>query len=290
MRLALTGMILRRWRDIMPELPEVETICRSLEAKICDCQINRVEVFLDKTIRTPDVESFINILEGQKITGIGRHGKYLLIKIGDSQMLVIHLRMTGRLIFADPDITRDQHTHVVFQLDNGGELRFHDLRKFGTMDLLTLEGMKVFPPLCFLGPDALDPKLTEDVFKKKLEKRRGQIKNLLLNQSFVTGIGNIYANEILWKAGIHPKRPAGSLSSREQGELYHAMREVLTLAIDNHGTTLRDYVDGEGNPGRFQDMLAVHRKEGAPCPCCGKPIVRAKLSGRSVYYCATCQK
>lgn len=274
----------------MPELPEVETIRRSLKKKICDCQINHVEVLLKKIIRRPDVESFISLLEGQKITGVGRRGKYLLIKIGNFQVLAVHLRMTGRLVFTTPDIPWDQHTHVVFQLDNGGELRFHDVRKFGTMDLLTPEEMKGFPPLCSLGPDALDPELTEDAFKKRLKGRRGQIKNLLLNQSFVAGIGNIYANEILWKAGIHPERLADSLSSREQKRFYHAMQAVLTLAIEHHGTTLRDYVDGEGNPGGFQNLLAVHGKEGEPCPCCGKPVVRAKLGGRSAYYCSACQK
>lgn len=274
----------------MPELPEVETIRCSLKSKICDCQINRVEVFFDKTIRTPGVESFISLLEGQKITGVSRCGKYLLIKIGDCWMLVIHLRMTGRLLFTTSDTPYDKHTHVVFQLDNGGELRFHDLRKFGTMDLLTLEEVKKFPPLCSLGPDALDPELTEDAFKKRLKGRRGQIKNLLLNQSFVAGIGNIYANEILWRAGLHPERLADSLSSQEQERLYQAMQGVLTLAIEHRGTTLRDYVDGEGNPGEFQNLLAIHGKEGEPCPCCGKPVIRAKLGGRSAYYCAVCQK
>lgn len=274
----------------MPELPEVETILRSLETVILNRRIRDVEVLSERAIKKPEAGRFASLLEGQKITGVGRRGKHLLIKIGSSRVLVIHLRMTGRLVYTEEDNPRDQYTHVIFHLDNGGELRFHDVRKFGTMHLLSLEEVETFPSLCSLGPDALDPGLTRDAFKKRLKGRRGQIKKLLLDQSFVTGIGNIYANEILWKARVHPERPVDSLGSREQGMIYQAMREVLALAIEHHGTTLRDYVDGEGNPGGFQAMLAVHGREGEPCPSCGKPVVRSKIGGRSAYFCPLCQK
>ncbi|MDK2880744.1 MAG: formamidopyrimidine-DNA glycosylase [Clostridia bacterium] len=274
----------------MPELPEVETIVRSLEGKIVNHRIRRVEVLSEKAVKTPEIGLFVARLEGQRITGVGRRGKHLLIRIGSSWVLVIHLRMTGRLIYTEADSPSDRYTHVIFQLDNGGEIRFHDVRRFGTIHLLTNEEAERFPSLCSLGPDALDPELTRDAFKKRLKGRRGQIKKILLDQSFVTGIGNIYANEILWKARVHPERTVDSLSSREQGMIYRAMREVLSLAVAHRGTTLRDYVDGEGVPGEFQGLLAVHGREGAPCPSCKKPIVRAKIGGRSAFFCPFCQK
>jgi formamidopyrimidine-DNA glycosylase len=141
-----------------------------------------------------------------------------------------------------------------------------------------------------LGPDALDPDLTKELFEKRFQGRRGQIKKLLLNQSLVTGIGNIYANEILWRARIHPERTVQSLASVDLEELYRAMRSVLQEAVAGRGTTLRDYVDGEGNPGSFQSQLAVHGREGKPCPECGKEIVRLKTGGRSAFVCADCQR
>ncbi len=149
--------------------------------------------------------------------------------------------------------------------------------------------MDSFPPLCILGPDALDPQLTPDLFIKRLERRNGQVKGVLLNQSFIAGIGNIYANEILWTAGIHPERRVDSLRSWEKERLYHAVREVLSTAVKLRGTSLRDYVDGDGNRGEYQHHRRVHRREGEPCPLCGHPIIRIKQGGRSSYYCKICQ-
>lgn len=274
----------------MPELPEVETIIHSLRPKVLGRTIERVEVLLDKVIREPEAEQFAKHISGRTITGVERRGKHLLFNITGSLVLIVHLRMTGRLLYVAPDLPRDKYTHVVFHLDNGKELRFHDMRQFGTMDLIPADRLKNFHSLNKLGPDALDPSLTRDVFKKMLKGRTGQIKKILLDQTFITGIGNIYANEILWKARIHPERSATSLTPRDLGRLYHAMREVLKTAIDHRGTTIRDYVDGEGNPGSFQELLAVHGRENQPCPLCGNFIVRVKNGGRSAYFCPSCQK
>lgn len=273
----------------MPELPEVETIRCSLEPKIIGLRIRKVAVFNEKTIKSPTPHLFAASLQGEEITGLGRWGKYLIIEIGSSMVLVVHLRMTGRLILAAPGVSVSKYTRIVFCLDQGKELHFHDVRKFGTMHLVKRQHLDDFPPFRALGCDALDPRLTLNVFMDRIKGRSGQVKGLLLNQSFIAGIGNIYANEILWKAGIQPQRPANSLNLWEQELLYQGMRDVIELAIKHHGTTLRDYVDGDGNRGEFQNMLSVHGREGEPCPSCGKSIVRIKQGGRSTYFCPSCQ-
>ncbi len=274
----------------MPELPEVETVLRSLKPKVLNRKINRITVINEKTIKRPDAGAFTSSLEGQRITDINRHGKYLLFKLSSSMVLIIHLRMTGRLIYKDSPEAPDRYTCVIFYLEEGKELHFQDVRKFGTIYLIGCDELDSFPPLRILGPDALDPQLTLDLFIKRLEKRRGQIKGVLLNQAFIAGIGNIYANEILWAARIHPERSVDSLQFEEQERLYQAVREVLSTAVKLRGTTLRDYVDGEGNRGEYQHHRKVHGREGEPCPSCGHPIIRVKQGGRSTYYCQCCQK
>jgi formamidopyrimidine-DNA glycosylase len=221
---------------------------------------------------------------------MGRRGKYLLLELDETHLLAVHLRMTGRLVYSGPELPRDKHTHLVFYLNNGDELRFHDLRKFGTMNLMPIDGFAAFCSQKDLGPDALDPALTQDLFGQRFQGRRGQIKKLLLDQSLVTGIGNIYANETLWRARVHPERTVQSLTPADLEQLYSVMRSVLQEAVAGRGTTLRDYVDGEGNPGSFQFRLAVHGREAEPCPECGKEIIRLKTGGRSAYFCPDCQR
>lgn len=274
----------------MPELPEVETIACTLRPKAVGRRIAAAEVFLPKVIKEPDAGQFVKTITGLKITGLKRRGKFLLFYLSEAYILVIHLRMTGRLVYVAPETPREKHTHVIFHLDDGNELRFQDLRQFGTMHLLAEDQLEEFPSLSKLGPDTLDSSLTRDVFKKMLKGRSGKIKKLLLDQTFISGIGNIYANEILWEARIHPERQAATLNPREISKLYKAMRDVLKRAIAYRGTTLRDYVDGEGKPGGFQTRLAVHGRENQPCPACGSSITRVKSGGRSSYICPCCQK
>jgi formamidopyrimidine-DNA glycosylase len=274
----------------MPELPEVQTVMTTLQPRLLGLRIERVDVFLEKIIKSPYPQEFVACLEGRSITGLGRRGKYLLLELDGTHLLAVHLRMTGRLVYSSSGTPRDKHTHLVFYLNNGDELHYHDLRKFGTMNLMPIDDFAAFCAQKNLGPDALDPDLTDDLFEKRLQGRRGQIKKLLLDQSLVTGIGNIYANEILWMARIHPERTVESLTSADMDELCRAMRAVLQDAVARRGTTLRDYVDGEGNPGSFQSQLAVHGREGEPCPECGKEIVRLKIGGRSSFVCSGCQR
>jgi formamidopyrimidine-DNA glycosylase len=273
----------------MPELPEVQTVLTTLQPRLLGRRIERVDVFLEKIIKSPTPLEFAALLQGRSITGMGRRGKYLLLELDGTYLLAVHLRMTGSLVYSSPGTPRDKHTHLVFYLNNGDELHYHDQRKFGTMNLMLIDDFAAFCSQKDLGPDALDPTLTNDLFEKRFQGRRGQIKKLLLDQSLVTGIGNIYANEILWRARLHPERTVESLVFLDMKELYRAMRSVLQDAVAGRGTTLRDYVDGEGNPGSFQSQLAVHGREGEPCPECGKEIVRLKTGGRSAFVCTDCQ-
>jgi formamidopyrimidine-DNA glycosylase len=273
----------------MPELPEVQTVLTTLQPRILGLRIERVEVFLEKIIKSPHPREFVALVQGRSITGMGRRGKYLLLELDTAYILAIHLRMTGRLVHADPDTPRDKHTHLVFYLNNGTELRFQDMRQFGTMNLMSIDELDSFCSQKKLGPDALDPALTRDLFESRFRGRGGKIKQLLLDQSLVAGIGNIYANEILWWARVYPERTAASLTPGELERLYRAMRSVLRAAVAHRGTTLRDYVDGEGNPGSFQSHLVVHAREGEPCLRCGKGIIRLKIGGRSSFTCPGCQ-
>ena len=274
----------------MPELPEVQTVLNTLQTRVMGLRIDRVEAFLPKIIKTPGPQEFMALLEGRTITGLGRRGKYLLVELDESYLLVIHLRMTGRLIYTNPDNPMEKHTHLVFYLSDGSELRYQDMRQFGTMNLMPLGELDAFCASKKLGPDALDPTLNWNLFKQRIGGRHGQIKKLLLDQSLVAGIGNIYANEILWRARIHPERPVESLNTSELRRLYQEMHSVLCEAIVHRGTTLRDYVDGNGNPGGFQSLLAVHGREGETCPKCGTDIVRLKTGGRSSFICPRCQR
>ncbi len=273
----------------MPELPEVQTILTTLQPRILGLRIEFVDVFLEKIVKSPHPREFVTLLQGRAITGLRRRGKYLLLELDGTYILAVHLRMTGGLVYAGTETPRDRHTHLVFHLSNSAELRFQDLRQFGTMNLMLLDEFDSFCARKKLGPDALDPALTRGLFEKRFQGRRGQIKKLLLDQSLVTGIGNIYANEILWRARVAPERTAESLTPGELGRLYQAMRSLLRAAVAHRGTTLRDYVDGEGNPGGFQSQLAVHGREGEPCPKCGKEIIRLKTGGRSSFVCPGCQ-
>jgi formamidopyrimidine-DNA glycosylase len=273
----------------MPELPEVQTVLATLQPRLLGLRIEQVEVFLEKIIKAPHPQEFVALLRGRSITGLRRRGKYLLLELDGSHLLAVHLRMTGRLVYSSPDTPRDKHVHLVFYLNNGDELRFQDMRQFGTMNLMPVASFEAFCSQKDLGPDALDPALTGDLFEKRFQGRRGQIKKLLLDQSPVAGIGNIYANEILWRVRIHPERTITSLTPVDMEGLYRAMRSVLEEAVAGRGTTLRDYVDGEGNPGNFQSQLAVHGREGEPCPKCGKEIIRLKTGGRSSFVCPGCQ-
>ena len=231
----------------MPELPEVQTVLTTLQPRLLGLRIEQVEVFLEKIIKAPHPREFVALLRGRSITGLRRRGKYLLLELDGSHLLAVHLRMTGRLVYSSPEKPRDKHVHLVFYLNNGDELRFQDMRQFGTMNLMPVASFEAFCSQKGLGPDALDPALTGDLFEKRFQGRRGQIKKLLLDQSPVAGIGNIYANEILWRVRIHPERTIASLTPVDMEGLYRAMRSVLE--------------DGSSRPGHHAAGLRRWRRK-----------------------------
>lgn len=274
----------------MPELPEVETVRKSLESRISGLTITEVELLMPKIIKAPSPQSFIEGVTGKKIKKLGRRGKYLLIHLSEKMTLVIHLRMTGRLVFCPPETPPEKHTHAIFRLSDGNLLHFTDTRQFGRLALSETDRLDSFPGLKDLGAEPLSEKFTRDYLKKELKRRRTKIKTLLLDQTFIAGLGNIYADEALHRARINPEKIAANLTARETANLYQAIREVLEEGIANRGTTFRDYVDGLGQTGTNQNTLRVYDREGKPCLLCRQPVARIRLGGRSSYYCPRCQK
>jgi formamidopyrimidine-DNA glycosylase len=274
----------------MPELPEVETVKRTLQPRLAGLTITGVHLSLPRIVKTPDPEEFKKIIINKKILKIERRGKYLLIALSGGYTLAVHLRMTGRLVYAAADLPPAKHTHVVFHLDNGRQLIFADMRQFGGMWLLPTPSLGSLAGYKDLGIEPLDECFTRGFLKEELCRRRTRIKSLLLDQTFIAGLGNIYADEVLHRAGINPERPAETLTSRETTRLHHAVVDVLKEGIDNRGTTVRDYIDGDGRAGSYQELLRVYQREGKQCRRCGQVITRKKVGGRSSYYCPSCQK
>jgi len=274
----------------MPELPEVETIKRTLQPRLAGRKFADIQILLPKIIRTPDPEEFIKKLIDKRIVKVSRRGKYLLINIDNGFNLVVHLRMTGRLIYCRPDEPISRHTHLIFSLDDGCQLRFADMRQFGRIWLLPTTSLANLAGYKNLGVEPTDEIFTKDFLRKELKRRHARIKPLLLDQTFIAGLGNIYTDEVLHRAKINPERLAITLTPRETTRLYHAIQEVIQEGIDNRGTTVRDFIDGDGRAGRYQELLQVYNREGKPCYHCGQSIVRKKICGRSTYYCPNCQK
>ena len=274
----------------MPELPEVETVRRTLQPKLTGLKFTGAQVLLPKIIRTPDPDEFKEILKDKKILNLGRRGKYLLINLSNGYTLAVHLRMTGRLVYCNGDRPVSKHTHVVLHLNNGCQLQFTDIRQFGRMWLAPTSSMNDLAGYKDLGIEPLDELFTRDFLKKELRRRRARIKPLLLDQTFIAGLGNIYTDEALHRAKINPERLATTLTPREVAHLHHAIRDVILEGIDYRGTTFRDFADGDGRAGSYQELLRVYNREDSPCQHCGKPIIRKKVGGRSSYYCPSCQK
>jgi len=274
----------------MPELPEVETVKRTLDKKITGLTITGVDISMPKIIREPTPEEFSTQITGCRITRLGRRGKYLLLYLTGDNILIIHLRMTGRLVYTEQCEPPAKHTHVVFSLSDGNQLRFIDMRQFGRLQLAPVQALNQVKGLKDLGPEPLERQFSRDYLRRELKRKRVRIKSLLLDQTFIAGLGNIYADEALHRARLNPKCIANSLSPREVANLYHSIIEVLQEGIENRGTTFRDYVDGDGRKGNYQELLRVYNREGCPCPQCGTAIVRIKVGGRSSYFCPTCQR
>ncbi|MFH0810520.1 MAG: bifunctional DNA-formamidopyrimidine glycosylase/DNA-(apurinic or apyrimidinic site) lyase [Pseudomonadota bacterium] len=272
----------------MPELPEVETIARDLRAQ--NLPGSRVEeaIILHPKIIRGGATPFARGLRGTTVASVGRHGKLLLIDLNcepdGGLVLTVHLGMTGQLTLVPEGTPLASHTHAVFGLNDGRQLRFRDIRRFGRLALLGgREAQEVLKR--DLGPDALE--IGEEDLASLLRSRRVGIKTLLLNQRLLAGVGNIYANEILFAARINPWRAAGGLSGEEVHRLHHALKTVLSAAIEGRGSTISDYADVSGRAGNFQTRHQVYRKE--RCPSCGGPILRVAGGGRPTFYCPACQ-
>jgi len=274
----------------MPELPEVETVVRGLRPRLKGRRIVRLEIRQPLVIRG-SLAAFRRSLRGARIRRIRRHGKHIVLELSSglnharAVSWVVHLGMTGQFYVCRPEAPRLKHTHVVARLSSGEQLRYRDPRRFGKMLLLREDQLAdYFAPL---GPEPL--RISFDTFARLFAGRRAPVKNLLLNQNRLRGLGNIYANEALFMAGIHPARAAGSLGRAELERLYRAMRNVLRRAIAEQGTTVADYRTAEGEPGDYQNFLRVYDREGQPCPRCGSTIERLVLAGRSSHFCPQCQ-
>lgn len=273
----------------MPELPEVETVRRSLEPQISGQTILEAAVYYGGIIKAPDPHTFCDRIKGRRIKSVLRRGKYLIFTLDLSTMLVIHLRMTGQLLVCGREVPLKKHTHLVFRLLGGQELRFIDIRKFGLVYLVENDDMSAVKGLHTLGPEPLGEEFIWGRLAEKLKKRRGTLKAFLLDQSQIAGIGNIYADEILFQAGLHPERKPQDLKPQEVKNLYAAIRFKLQEGIDFRGTSIRDYIDAKGEKGSFQNRLQVYDRAGRPCMRCGQILKKKVIAGRGSVYCPNCQ-
>jgi len=271
----------------MPELPEVETVVRGLRTRIIGWQLSRVEVCQEKCVRGCR-GSLADLLRKKKILAVERRGKNIILRLSGGGAVFVHLGMSGRLRVLPRSVPREKHTHLVFSfLNHGKQLRFIDPRRFGRV---FWEGEKKggWVSLARLGPEPLE--IAPSEFVSRVRARRREIKPLLLDQHFLAGVGNIYADESLHRAGIHPRRKSDSLSGKILFRLHRAVQEVLTEAIGAGGSSVRSYVDSTGAAGGYQHSLRVYGREGEPCPGCAARIVREIVGGRSSFYCPRCQR
>lgn len=270
----------------MPELPEVEVICRRLAPKIQGARI--AEVWSSgKKLRRQLAPEDLQRLPGRLITGLSRRGKYLLVHFEDHSRLLIHLGMTGRLLLQADSCQAPPHSHYIFRLHDGRQLIYQDIRRFGQLAFYPPD----MEPEVFrqLGPEPFDPDLTPARLAAKAAGQRRPVKNLLLDGHFLAGLGNIYACEILFAAGIHPRTPAGALSIGAWERVLQETRRILEAAIAAGGTTVANFADCEGQAGWFALQLQVYGRAGEPCRQCGTPISRGVMAGRSTFFCPVCQ-
>jgi formamidopyrimidine-DNA glycosylase len=281
----------------MPELPEVETVARDLRPRIVGATIVGARSSWARTLRSHVPEAFAAAVAGRRVEGVGRRGKQLVIELSGDAALTIHLKMTGQLFVVATDLPVDPYVRLVLELSDGRELRFRDIRKFGrvglygrdpvTSELVTEHGgAGVFGAL---GPEPLDPAFTLRDFRARLRRRKGRLKPLLLDQSFVAGVGNIYADEALWAARLHPLRTVRTLRPPDERRLFESLRSVLAEAVERRGSSIDDYTAPDGD-GSMQEQLQVYQRTGEPCPRCGRPIRRIVIGARSTHLCSWCQR
>ena len=271
----------------MPELPEVETTCRGIAPSITDQIVAKVIVRQPK-LRWPIPKNLNTKLKGQIINSVSRRGKYLLLG-SDVGTVIIHLGMSGSLRIIDSKTSPEKHDHVDIVFENGKCLRLRDPRRFGAM-LFTTGDPYQHKLLANLGPEPLEHDFNADYLFNKSRKRSITIKSFIMDSKVVVGVGNIYASESLFKAGIHPKKSAGKVSKEKYKLLVKAIKAVLKAAIKSGGTTLKDFTKSDGKPGYFKQSLNVYGRKGLPCPACNKAITHSVIGQRATYYCTQCQK
>jgi formamidopyrimidine-DNA glycosylase len=281
----------------VPELPEVETIARELRPLIVGRTIVDASFDWPNQVKYPAPADFVAAARGREILSVDRRAKWLVIDLGPARednkqatqpaVLAIQVKMTGQLDVVPSDAPRDKHVHVVFSLDDGTELRLRDPRKFGRVAVYPID--KAAAVLGELGPEPLSVDFSLADFRKTLRKRRGRLKPLLMNQEFLAGIGNIYADEALWRARLHPQRSGAGLRPDQERALYLALRDVLNEAIDRRGSSVDSYRAPEGR-GDMQNFLNVYGRMGKPCPRCGHPVKRIVIGARSTHFCSWCQR
>ena len=272
----------------MPELPEVETVRRALLLKLKGRTIKEITILHNNVFENQDIKNVKEQIKNQTINDISRRGKWLEF-ILDDYYLLSHLRMEGKYVYRKLDDAVEKHQHVLFNIDDEFSLRYRDVRKFGKMHLVKKDELDK-SPLSKLGLEPWDKNLSIKYLKERYEKKTLPIKTVLLDQEIIVGIGNIYADEILFLSKINPHKKAKELNEKELQSIIDNTKKVLDKAIKEGGTTIRSYTSEEGVTGLFQNSLNVHQKEGKECPICKNTIIREKIGGRSTYFCPQCQK
>jgi len=281
----------------VPELPEVETVARDLRPRIVGATITGARCSWARTLRTHSPEAFAEAVAGRGVEAVGRRAKQIVIDLSGDAALTIHLKMTGQLFVVPADTPVDPYVRLVLELVDGREIRFRDIRKFGkiglygrdpaTGELVTeVGGAAVFAAL---GPEPLDDAFTVREFRRLLRRRSGRLKPLLLDQSFIVGVGNIYADEALWASRLHPLRTAGTLRPADERHLFESVRTILAEAVERRGSSIDDYTAPDGD-GSMQEHLQVYQRTGEPCPRCARPIKRIVIGARSTHLCSWCQR
>jgi formamidopyrimidine-DNA glycosylase len=269
----------------MPELPEVETIKNDLLPHLLGRRFTQVSFPWAKSIKKPSQEEFSDLLTGATVDHLSRRGKYLIFWLSNGYRLIIHLRMSGTLLLRKSDVEPDPYARVIFDLDDGNQLRFCDVRKLGTIYLVEDEKSIIKG----MGPEPLEPAFTEKVLKGRLARRTAAIKAVLCDQKVVAGIGNMYADEILHEIKMHPLKKACDLNDNEIRKIHKATIKILKSAIENKGATISNYKNPAGEAGTAQDHFKVAHRFKKPCPICGIEITRIKVRGRGTYFCPKCQ-
>ena len=281
----------------MPELPEVETVARDLRGRILGATITGATCHWARTLPTHEPAAIGPALAGRRILSVGRRGKQLVVELSGQAVVTIHLKMTGQLFVVPAEAPADPYVRLVISLDDGREVRFRDIRKFGKVGLYGVDaatgeavreagGAAVFAGI---GPEPLDDAFTVRAFRLRLRARRGRLKSLLLDQGFLAGVGNIYADEALWAARLHPLRSATTLRPADERRLYEAVRRILAEAVERRGSSVDDYTAPDGD-GSMQEHLLVYQRAGEPCERCGRPIRRIVIGARATHFCSRCQR